>query len=128
MQDVLLRLAEVQRQEAAAPLPVVPASTSTESAAAAAGVEPASVASKQPRSRLVVVANRLPISVTKNKEGEYSFKMSSGGLVSALVSVSADEGWRCAASFFALNHVLHFAHASQAGPRQAQVRVDRVVG
>ena len=39
-------------------------------------------------SRLIVVANRLPITATKNDAtGEYTFKMSSGGLVSALVSV-----------------------------------------
>lgn len=37
--------------------------------------------------RLIVVANRLPISVSKDENGDYSFKMSSGGLVSALVSV-----------------------------------------
>lgn len=33
---------------------------------------------------LVVVANRLPITITKDASGEYHFKMSSGGLVSAL--------------------------------------------
>lgn len=36
--------------------------------------------------RLIVVANRLPVSAVKT-DGKYSFKMSSGGLVSALVSV-----------------------------------------
>ena len=41
-----------------------------------------------PTSRLIVVANRLPVTCTKNAAtGEYSFKLSSGGLVSALVSV-----------------------------------------
>jgi trehalose-6-phosphate synthase len=39
------------------------------------------------KSRLIVVANRLPISVSKDAAGAYQFKMSSGGLVSALVSV-----------------------------------------
>lgn len=34
--------------------------------------------------RLIVVANRLPITITKDAKGEYHFKMSSGGLVSAL--------------------------------------------
>ncbi|KAG0705747.1 glycosyltransferase family 20 protein [Suillus ampliporus] len=34
--------------------------------------------------RLIVVANRLPITITKDASGEYHFKMSSGGLVSAL--------------------------------------------
>lgn len=33
---------------------------------------------------LIVVANRLPITITKDAGGEYHFKMSSGGLVSAL--------------------------------------------
>ncbi|KAG1781575.1 glycosyltransferase family 20 protein [Suillus placidus] len=33
---------------------------------------------------LIVVANRLPITITKDALGEYHFKMSSGGLVSAL--------------------------------------------
>lgn len=34
--------------------------------------------------RLIVVSNRLPITISKDAEGEYHFKMSSGGLVSAL--------------------------------------------
>lgn len=35
--------------------------------------------------RLIVVSNRLPVTISKDpKTGEYSFKMSSGGLVSAL--------------------------------------------
>ncbi|KAF7327873.1 Glycosyltransferase family 20 protein [Mycena kentingensis (nom. inval.)] len=33
---------------------------------------------------LIVVSNRLPITITKDAHGEYHFKMSSGGLVSAL--------------------------------------------
>ena len=33
---------------------------------------------------LVVVSNRLPITINKDASGEYHFKMSSGGLVSAL--------------------------------------------
>ncbi|KIM58333.1 glycosyltransferase family 20 protein [Scleroderma citrinum Foug A] len=33
---------------------------------------------------LIVVANRLPVTITKDASGEYHFKMSSGGLVSAL--------------------------------------------
>lgn len=33
---------------------------------------------------LIVVSNRLPITITKDSNGEYHFKMSSGGLVSAL--------------------------------------------
>lgn len=34
--------------------------------------------------RLIVVSNRLPVTISKDKNGEYHFKMSSGGLVSAL--------------------------------------------
>jgi trehalose 6-phosphate synthase len=33
---------------------------------------------------LVVVSNRLPVTISKDAKGEYHFKMSSGGLVSAL--------------------------------------------
>ncbi|PSR79007.1 hypothetical protein PHLCEN_2v7194 [Hermanssonia centrifuga] len=33
---------------------------------------------------LIVVSNRLPITISKDAQGEYHFKMSSGGLVSAL--------------------------------------------
>lgn len=34
--------------------------------------------------RLIVVSNRLPVTISKDASGEYHFKMSSGGLVSAL--------------------------------------------
>jgi trehalose-6-phosphate synthase len=34
--------------------------------------------------RLLVVSNRLPVTVNKDETGEYAFKMSSGGLVAAL--------------------------------------------
>ncbi len=37
-----------------------------------------------PEQHLIVVSNRLPITITKDAQGEYHFKMSSGGLVSAL--------------------------------------------
>ena len=33
---------------------------------------------------LVVVSNRLPVTITKDAHGEYHFKMSSGGIVYAL--------------------------------------------
>jgi trehalose 6-phosphate synthase len=33
---------------------------------------------------LIVISNRLPVTITKDAQGEYHFKMSSGGLVSAL--------------------------------------------
>lgn len=34
--------------------------------------------------RLLVVSNRLPVTITKDETGHYQYKMSSGGLVSAL--------------------------------------------
>ena len=34
--------------------------------------------------RLLVIANRLPITIKQDESGEYTFAMSSGGLVSAL--------------------------------------------
>lgn len=34
--------------------------------------------------RLIVVSNRLPVTISKDENGEYQFAMSSGGLVSAL--------------------------------------------
>jgi len=37
-----------------------------------------------PSKRLIVVSNRLPVTISKDANGEYSFKMSSGGLVAAL--------------------------------------------
>src|ERR1700721_919178 len=39
---------------------------------------------KMEGAHLIVISNRLPITITKDKSGEYHFKMSSGGLVSAL--------------------------------------------
>ncbi|KAK8844564.1 alpha,alpha-trehalose-phosphate synthase (UDP-forming) [Kwoniella newhampshirensis] len=38
----------------------------------------------QKAQRLIVVSNRLPVTISKDDNGEYHFKMSSGGLVSAL--------------------------------------------
>ncbi|RXK40693.1 alpha,alpha-trehalose-phosphate synthase (UDP-forming) [Tremella mesenterica] len=37
--------------------------------------------------RLIVVSNRLPVTISKDEKGEYKFGMSSGGLVSALSGV-----------------------------------------
>jgi trehalose 6-phosphate synthase len=34
--------------------------------------------------RLIIVSNRLPVTITRNEKGQYDFSMSSGGLVSAL--------------------------------------------
>lgn len=39
--------------------------------------------------RLFIVANRLPISISQREDGEFEFKLSSGGLVSGLKSLSA---------------------------------------
>jgi trehalose 6-phosphate synthase len=53
---------------------------------AAASVAPPSTT--PPPGLLIVVANRLPVTVSRDAAtGEYVFKMSSGGLVSALTSV-----------------------------------------
>jgi len=40
--------------------------------------------SVDPQQHLIVVSNRLPITISKDANGEFHFKMSSGGLVSAL--------------------------------------------
>jgi len=40
--------------------------------------------------RLIVVSNRLPVTISKSSEGVYKFKMSSGGLVSALSGMKRD--------------------------------------
>lgn len=52
------------------------------------GAEPSEVASPREKSRLIVVANRLPISLVSDPEtGKLKSKKSSGGLVSALTGV-----------------------------------------
>lgn len=40
-----------------------------------------------PGRRLLVVSNRLPVTINKNNDGQWDFKMSAGGLVSALAGV-----------------------------------------
>lgn len=45
---------------------------------------PPSAAPPAKEQRLIVVSNRLPVTIVKDKNGEYTFSMSSGGLVSAL--------------------------------------------
>jgi len=40
--------------------------------------------------RLIVVSNRLPVTISRSSEGVYKFKMSSGGLVSALSGMKRD--------------------------------------
>lgn len=42
------------------------------------------MAAKGEQRRLIVVSNRLPVTIKRSDQGEYEFKMSSGGLVSAL--------------------------------------------
>jgi trehalose 6-phosphate synthase len=66
----------------------------TSSAAAAAAARKDSLASlashlestrTEGEQRLIIVSNRLPVTIKKDtKTGEYTYKMSSGGLVSAL--------------------------------------------
>jgi trehalose 6-phosphate synthase len=36
------------------------------------------------KGRLLLISNRLPITISRTEEGEFNFKMSSGGLVSGL--------------------------------------------
>jgi trehalose 6-phosphate synthase/phosphatase len=47
---------------------------------------------QQPIERLVIVSNRLPIVVTKGKDGEWHIEHGSGGLVTALAPVLRDRG------------------------------------
>ena len=44
--------------------------------------------SVQPQGRLLLISNRLPITIKRSDEGEYNFSMSSGGLVSGLSGLS----------------------------------------
>jgi trehalose-6-phosphate synthase len=43
---------------------------------------------QKPKGRLLVVANRLPVSITAKDNGQFDYKMGSGGLVSGLQSLS----------------------------------------
>ena len=45
---------------------------------------PSTSNSTQDGQRLIVVSNRLPVTIKKGDDGQWSFSMSSGGLVSAL--------------------------------------------
>lgn len=45
-------------------------------------------ATKKGQRRLLVVANRLPVTICQQENGQFDFKMASGGLVSALQSLS----------------------------------------
>jgi trehalose 6-phosphate synthase len=42
----------------------------------------------KPEGRLLLVSNRLPITIKRSEEGKYDFSMSSGGLVSGLSGLS----------------------------------------
>jgi trehalose 6-phosphate synthase len=44
--------------------------------------------SSQNESRLLLVSNRLPITIKRSEDGKYDFSMSSGGLVSGLSGLS----------------------------------------
>jgi len=48
----------------------------------------APVDEKTPEGRLLLISNRLPITIKRSDEGEYSFSMSSGGLVTGLSGLS----------------------------------------
>jgi trehalose 6-phosphate synthase/phosphatase len=47
----------------------------------------------QQNQRLIVISNRLPISVEKNEDGGWNFKLSSGGLVAALSGLKMSFVW-----------------------------------
>lgn len=49
-----------------------------------------SVLSFPSASRLLVVANRLPMTIIISDDGQYSFALSSGGLVSGLRGIKGD--------------------------------------
>ncbi len=48
---------------------------------------PSAIASKS-EARLLLVSNRLPITIKRSEDGSYDFSMSSGGLVSGLSGLS----------------------------------------
>jgi len=47
-----------------------------------------SATSTPPEGRLLLVSNRLPITVNRSEDGHYDYSMSSGGLVSGLSGLS----------------------------------------
>jgi trehalose 6-phosphate synthase len=49
-----------------------------------AGDDSLPVLDKSVGGTLIVVSNRLPVTISRNEDGTYNFKLSSGGLVSAL--------------------------------------------
>src|ERR1700712_369509 len=49
---------------------------------------PAVAQDSQPQGRLLIVSNRLPITIRRSDDGTYAFSMSSGGLVSGLSGLS----------------------------------------
>lgn len=49
---------------------------------------PATVQEPKQGDRLLLVSNRLPITIKRSNEGDYNFSMSSGGLVTGLSGLS----------------------------------------
>ena len=49
---------------------------------------PAVIPSEKPEARLLLVSNRLPITIKRLGDGKYDFSMSSGGLVRGLSGLS----------------------------------------
>ncbi|KAF6754527.1 alpha,alpha-trehalose-phosphate synthase t [Ephemerocybe angulata] len=66
------------------PLPPVFSSLLTAAAAPASSPQLPSEDMATEGGHLIVISNRLPVTISKDAQGEYHFKMSSGGLVSAL--------------------------------------------
>lgn len=63
---------------------VPPTPTTATTTTQPTNVTPSHAAEKEDELRLLVVSNRLPVTITKDANGTYQYKMSSGGLVSAL--------------------------------------------
>lgn len=61
-------------------IPEINVSNSNGSASADDSITP----SKHKRGNILVVSNRLPVTINRSADGSYEYKMSSGGLVSAL--------------------------------------------
>ncbi|OLL22493.1 Alpha,alpha-trehalose-phosphate synthase [UDP-forming] 1 [Neolecta irregularis DAH-3] len=55
--------------------------------------ETCSVSPDEQNGRLLVVSNRLPITIKRDPKGSYSFSMSSGGLVAALSGMKREFSW-----------------------------------
>jgi len=56
---------------------------------------PALVEDAKPAGRLLVISNRLPLTIKCSNDGKYEFTMSSGGLVTGLSGLSKSTDFQC---------------------------------